>query len=387
MAGIYLHIPFCKQACFYCDFHFSTSVKRKSEMVSAICKEIELRKNEISEPIATIYFGGGTPSLLSKEELDQLLKAIYSNYSVVENPEITLESNPDDLTEDRIIQLSKSPVNRLSIGVQSFFEDDLKSMNRAHTASESLNCLSSAIGSFDSITVDLIYGIPNMSMAKWRQNLQKVFDLGIPHISSYALTVEPKTALDSFIQRGKYPPLDENLAAEHFDVLLQETEKNGFVHYETSNFGKEGFFSQHNTSYWKGVPYLGFGPSAHSFDGISRSWNVANNAKYISAIVQGDLPSEKELLSKKDRFNEYIMTGLRTIWGVDLNRVKIDFGEEYYQYLINVSNMFLEQELLEIIISHSEPIEESFNKNNGVLKTTLKGKFLADGLASELFMI
>ncbi|MDT0553539.1 radical SAM family heme chaperone HemW [Urechidicola vernalis] len=385
MAGIYLHIPFCKQACFYCDFHFSTSVKRKSEMVDAICKEIALRKREIDDVIETIYFGGGTPSLLSEQELEQILNTIWANFEVNESPEITLEANPDDLTEERIIQLSNSPINRLSIGIQSFFEEELKSMNRVHTATESLNCLSVATGYFENITVDLIYGIPNMSSEKWKQNLQKVFDLGISHISSYALTVESKTALESFIKKGIYPPLDEQLASEHFNILVEETANNGFVHYETSNFGKDGFFSKHNTSYWKGVSYLGIGPSAHSFIGNTRSWNVANNAKYINAIEQGELPSENEVLSEKDQFNEYIMTGLRTIWGVDLQKIKMDFGNAYFDYLKTTSEKFITQGLLEISNCHSEPVEESLNSN--VLRTTQKGKFLVDGIASDLFMI
>ena len=373
MAGIYIHIPFCKQACYYCDFHFSTSVKRKGEMVQAICNEIELRKDEFSESIKTIYFGGGTPSLLSGQEIQQILDTINQRFVVVENPEITLEANPDDLTESKIEELAESSINRLSIGIQSFFEDDLKSMNRAHTASESINCLSLATRYFENITVDLIYGVPNMTANKWKRNLQKVFDLGINHISSYALTVEPKTALDTFIQKGIYPPLDDQLAAEHFNILVEETDKHGFVHYETSNFGKERFFSKHNTSYWKGVDYLGFGPSAHSFVRDTRSWNVANNTKYIKAIQNGELPSEGEVLTKKDRFNEYIMTGLRTIWGVDLNKVSSEFGEEYRDYLLDNVTVFVNQKLVAV--------------ENRILKTTQKGKFLADGIASDMFMI
>ncbi|MFK5879601.1 MAG: radical SAM family heme chaperone HemW [Flavobacteriaceae bacterium] len=382
MAGIYIHIPFCKQACHYCDFHFSTSIKRKSEMIAAIADEIRIRKNEIREAIETIYFGGGTPSLLSIDEIQFLIDTIYKNYNVIDNPEITLEANPDDLSKNQITKLSKTPINRLSIGVQSFFEDDLKMMNRAHSASESLSSLSVATRHFENITVDLIYGIPNMSADKWRENLQKVFDLGINHISSYALTVEPKTALASFINKGKYPSLDEKQAAEHFDILVKETAKQGFVHYEISNFGKLNFFSKHNTSYWKGISYYGFGPSAHSFNGVSRSWNVANNSKYIKAINQNELPSEREILSKNDRFNEYIMTGLRTIWGVDLNKVKTNFGDNYYEQLFKSSKKFIDQSLL-IISSDFDDNQNCIEK----LKTTKKGKFLVDGIAAELFVI
>ncbi|CAM1360693.1 Coproporphyrinogen III oxidase [Tenacibaculum litoreum] len=374
MAGIYLHIPFCKQACYYCDFHFSTSLKKKEELVSCLVKELEFRKEELQhEEIETIYFGGGTPSLLSIEELQLLIDTVYQNYTVVSNPEITLEANPDDLSEEKIIELSKTPVNRLSIGIQSFFEEDLQLMNRAHNAQEAKKCLSAATGSFDNITIDLIYGVPNMSNERWRENLQIAFDFGINHISSYALTVEPKTALDSFIKQGKYPDVEEAVAKEHFDILVAETAKNGFVHYEISNFGKPNYFSKHNTSYWLGKKYIGIGPSAHSFNKTHRSWNVANNAKYIKAIQEGELPLEQEELTKKDQFNEYLMTGLRTIWGVSLEKIEEDFGEEFRKNLLKNAEKFINQGLLVI--------------TNEVLKTTEKGKFLADGLASELFII
>jgi len=374
LAGIYLHIPFCKKACFYCDFHFSTSLKKKDELISCLEKELEIRKDELKdETIETIYFGGGTPSLLSVEEIELLMKSIYENYTVSANPEITLEANPDNLTDAKIFELAESPINRLSIGIQSFFEDDLKLMNRAHNSDEAKSCLSAAIGSFDNITVDLIYGIPNMPVEKWKKNLQTVFDFGIHHISSYALTVEPNTALDSFIKNGKYPPLDDALAKQHFDVLVEETQKNGFVHYEISNFGKPNYFSQHNTSYWLGKKYLGIGPSAHSFNKTNRSWNVSNNTKYIKAILENKLPNEVEELSKNDQFNEYIITGLRTIWGVSLAEVELEFGIDYKNKLLVSAENFIIQELLEI--------------DNYVLKTTKKGKFLADGIASDLFIL
>jgi oxygen-independent coproporphyrinogen-3 oxidase len=374
MAGIYLHIPFCKQACFYCDFHFSTSLKKKDELISCLIKELEIRKDELqTETIETIYFGGGTPSLLSIKEVELLLNAIYKNYNVIENPEITLEANPDDLPEAKILELAKSSVNRLSIGIQSFFEDDLKLMNRAHNANEAKKCLTVATHHFDNITVDLIYGIQNMSIDKWKVNLQTVFDFGINHISSYALTVEPNTALDSFIKNGKYLPLNEELAKQHFNVLVDETEKQGFVHYEISNFGKPNYFSKHNTSYWKGKKYIGIGPSAHSFNETQRSWNVSSNAKYIKSISENKLPNELEKLSKEDVFNEYIMTGLRTIWGVSLEKIKNDFGETYIEYLENQTKKHIDKELLYI--------------ENQILKTTKKGKFLADGIASDLFIL
>jgi len=374
MSGIYIHIPFCKQACFYCDFHFSTSLKKKDELISCLIKELEIRKDELqNETIETIYFGGGTPSLLSVDEIESIIDAINTNYKVIENPEITLEANPDDLTESVILELAKSPVNRLSIGVQSFFEDDLKLMNRAHNAEEAKKCLSVATRHFENITVDLIYGIQNMSIEKWKQNLQTVFDFGINHISSYALTVEPNTALDSFIKNGKYPPLNEALAKQHFDVLVEETQKEGFVHYEISNFGKPTYFSKHNTSYWNQKKYIGIGPSAHSFSKTHRSWNVANNIKYIKSILENKLPNETEELSKNDQFNEAIMTGLRTIWGVSLAEIETEFGVDYKNKLLTSAEKFIKQFLLKI--------------DNKTLKTTKKGKFLADGIASDLFIL
>ena len=394
MAGIYIHIPFCKQACHYCDFHFSTSLKKKEELIQALVAELELRKDELkNQTVETIYFGGGTPSLLSIDELQFLIDAVYKNFKVSNHPEITIEANPDDLSKNLIIQLSKSPINRLSIGIQSFFEDDLKSMNRAHNAKEAKDCLKEATRLFNNITVDLIYGIPNMSLEKWNENLQIAFDFGVNHISSYALTVEPKTALDSFIKKGTYPPIDETLALQHFNHLVAETEKQGFVHYEVSNFGKPNYFSKHNPSYWQGKPYMGIGPSAHSFNGTQRSWNVANNTKYIKSIREHKLPSEMELLSKKDRFNEYVMTGLRTIWGISLNKIESEFGSDYKKHLLETAEKFINQNLLFITSkvkqsAVSNEIASSFTpRDDNVIRTTQKGKFLVDGIASDLFFI
>ena len=384
MAGIYIHIPFCKQACYYCDFHFSTSLKKKDELITAIKKELQLRQKElVSQKIETIYIGGGTPSILNISELQLLIQEVYNNYSVIEKPEITIEANPDDLTKEKIYQLSNTQINRLSIGIQSFFNDDLKVMNRAHNSVEAKKCLEEARKYFNNITVDLIYGIPNMSLEKWNQNLQIVFDFEIPHISNYALTVEPRTALDNFIKKGTYPPLDESLALQHFNHLVKETEKRGFIQYEISNFGKPDFFSKHNTSYWQGNHYLGVGPSAHSFNKKQRSWNVANNPKYIKTINEGNLPLEIENLTINDHFNEYIMTGLRTIWGVSYNKVETHFGKEFLQHLKKTSQQYLDEGLL--MISSSDFNQ---NKNNiEKLVVTQKGKFLVDGITSNLFMI
>ena len=374
MSGIYIHIPFCKQACHYCDFHFSTSMKKKDDMVLAIAKEIQMRKNESeNEIIETIYFGGGTPSVLTLAEINFLIAAVYANYAVAENPEITLEANPDDLSSERIIEWSKSKINRLSIGIQSFFEEDLQLMNRAHNSVEAKKCLEEATQYFDNISLDLIYGIPGMSNEKWKQNIETALRFGIPHISSYALTVEPKTALNKLIQTGKVAKPNDEVAQEHFAVLVATLEANDFIHYELSNFGKENYFSKNNSAYWLGKKYIGVGPSAHSYNGISRSWNVSNNSIYLKSIRENIVPHEMEILSITDRYNEYIMTGLRTIWGVSLERIGTEFGGEYLNHLNKQTRKFLNDGLLCI--------------ENGILKTTPKGKFLTDGIASDLFFL
>ena len=374
MSGIYIHIPFCKQACHYCDFHFSTSLKKKDEMVLALAKEIKMRKSEFQDEIVeTIYFGGGTPSILEISDLKLLIDSVYKNYKVVENPEITVEANPDDLTETRIIELSKNKVNRLSIGIQSFFEDDLKMMNRAHNVEEAKKCLEIATQYFDNISIDLIYGVPQMSNEKWLQNIETALSFGVPHISSYALTVEPKTALHSFIQKGIIPQPDDEVAQEHFHILVDKLSENGFIHYELSNFGKENYFSKNNSSYWLGKKYIGIGPSAHSYDGKNRGWNVSNNSLYIKSIQENKLPIEIETLTKTDRYNEYIMTGLRTIWGVSFERIEQEFGKTYLDYLNQQAAKFIEDHLLFV--------------DDNILRTTKKGKFLSDGIASDLFLL
>lgn len=374
MAGIYIHIPFCKQACHYCDFHFSTSVKNKTQLLEALVQEIQLRHTDWQdEPIETIYFGGGTPSVLTVEELHHLLDAVYANFQVIAAPEITLEANPDDLSPEYLLALSQTRINRLSIGIQSFFDADLQLMNRAHNGEQAKQSLALATQYFDNITLDLIYGMPNMTNDQWLQNIETALSYGIPHISCYALTVEPKTALHSYIQKGQMPPLDEALAAEHFKLLVELLEANGFVHYEFSNFGKPNYFSQNNSSYWLGKKYLGIGPSAHSFDGQSRSWNVSNNAKYIKAIQSQELHSETEILSLTDRYNEYIMTGLRTIWGVSLDKVEKEYGVNYINYLNKQIQSHVQNGLLKI--------------EDGILTTTAQGKFLGDGIVADLFVV
>lgn len=374
MSGIYIHIPFCKQACNYCDFHFSASMKKKDEMVLALAKEINIRKTAFENDIVdTIYFGGGTPSRLQIAEIEMLINEVYKNYKVTENPEITLEANPDDLSEDYIINVSKTKINRLSIGIQSFFEDDLKMMNRAHNAQEAIKCLDIATKYFDNISLDLIYGIPGMSNKKWKKNIETALSFGIKHISSYALTVEPKTALKKLIESGKIENPKDDVAQEHFEILVETLSANDFIHYELSNFGKENFFSRNNSGYWLGKKYIGIGPSAHSFDLVSRSWNIANNAIYIRSINENKMPSETEILSTSDQYNEYVMTGLRTIWGISLQKIQTDFGLKYLEHLTKNGQKFLNDGLLVI--------------DDNILKATQKAKFLCDGIASDLFFL
>tara|TARA_R110002020_G_scaffold113688_3_gene261637 strand:- start:1856 stop:2992 length:1137 start_codon:yes stop_codon:yes gene_type:complete len=374
MSGIYIHIPFCKQACHYCDFHFSTSLGKKEAMVTALQRELSLRKDAFrEEQVQTIYFGGGTPSVLHSHEIIALIDAVHEHYHVVSDPEITLEANPDDLSAEKIKELADSPVNRLSIGIQSFFDDDLALMNRAHTAKEAESSLAEAIRYFDNISIDLIYGMPYMDNSRWERNIQKALVFGVPHISSYALTVEPKTALKKFMDKGLVPRVDDAIAQEHFFILSELLAQEGFENYEISNFGKPGYFSKNNTAYWKGKKYIGIGPSAHSYDGATRGWNIANNTKYINAIMGDTLPMEMETLSLTDRYNEYIMTGLRTIWGVSLDRVRTEFGMRYHDYLMQRSQRYLEERLLYL--------------DGEVLLVSKKGKFLSDGIASDLFLL
>ncbi len=343
-------------------------------MLDALIKEIILRKSEMEDTsIETIYFGGGTPSVLSIAELTTIIDTIYTHYQVAQYPEITIEANPDDLSEQKIQALANSNINRLSIGIQSFFEEDLQMMNRAHNAQEAERCLSLATQLFDNISIDLIYGIPNMSIDRWKENITKALNFGIPHISCYALTVEPNTALPKLIEKGEIAPVNDDLAQQHFEVLIEYLALEGFEHYELSNFGKPGFHSKNNTAYWQGKSYLGIGPSAHSYDGLHRSWNIANNSKYIQALQQDQLPNEVETLTTTDRYNEYIMTGLRTMWGVSLQKIVSEFGKKYLEYLLQQAQNHIKEHLLFL--------------DGDRLYVTKKGKFLSDGIASDLFLV
>jgi oxygen-independent coproporphyrinogen-3 oxidase len=372
MAGIYLHIPFCKQACYYCDFHFSTSLQYKQELLQALVKEIELQKNYLQgETIETIYFGGGTPSILDAGEIQLLIDTITRLHVVSSTAEITLEANPDNLIKAKLQSLLQTPVNRFSIGIQSFFDEDLAWMNRVHRADEAEAAVKRAQDmGFENLTVDLIYGYPLLTDQKWKYNLAKVFELNISHVSSYSMTVEPNTALASFINKKKQPAMNEQQSAEQFNILMEAMQVNGFEHYEISNFCKPGHYSKHNSNYWRGVKYLGIGPSAHSYNGESRQWNVANNAKYIQAIEKSKIPAETELLTETNRLNEYIMTSLRTIWGLDLDRLNAIVPAAASQLLI-VAQSYFEREWI--------------IKKDNVIYLTPTGKLYADNVASALF--
>lgn len=373
MAGIYLHIPFCKQACHYCDFHFSTSLKKKPDLVNALCQELIMKKKKSQEKIETIYFGGGTPSLLNEEELMQIFNTLYANYEISSAVEVTLEANPDDLSPEKIKQLAKSPINRLSIGIQSFFEEDLRWMNRSHNAEQAMNAVEVAKRYFENISIDLIYGVPGMTDKKWKQNLKTALWLDIPHISSYALTVESRTALAKMIQLGKKQPVNEAAAKRHYEVLVDTLTATGYINYEFSNFGKPNFFSQNNTAYWFGVPYIGIGPSAHGFDGEHRYWNIRNNTGYIKSIKAGKLPQEQETLTSTDHYNEYIMTRLRTMWGISLDEIEKKFGVKYSHHFTKESKVLFTKELL---VERDQHIHIS-----------KKAKFLGDGISADLFFI
>lgn len=342
MAGIYIHIPFCKQACSYCDFHFSTRLSSKDKVLEALKKEIKTRANYLNtQKIESIYFGGGTPSLLNQRELSSIFSELENNFSFVNSPEITLEANPDDLTSEKLIELKSTPINRLSIGVQSFFDEDLRFMNRAHSSEQAISAVKEAqdIG-FTNISIDLIFGSQTTTNEMWQQNLATFFDLNVPHLSAYSLTVEEKTTLAHDIEKGNVSPIDEDKNYEHYLLLQEAIHKNGFEQYELSNYCKNENYSKHNTSYWVGKKYLGIGPSAHSFNGVSRQWNISNNSIYSKNIQQGISFFEKEDLTEVDRYHEYLITNLRTKWGIDINKITTSFSSNIVTHFNNkISSM------------------------------------------------
>ncbi len=376
MAGIYLHIPFCKQKCNYCNFHFSTSANGKDALLQAMQREIELQKNYLSnDKVSTIYFGGGTPSLLTADEINQLTEAIFQNFETDPQLEFTLEANPDDLTNTVLKSLKATPINRFSIGVQSFRDTDLKFMNRAHNAQEAEYAIkASQDAGFTNLSIDLIYGTPGLSNQHWLSNLNQLTELEVPHFSAYALTVEQGTALHHAIEKKKTLPLDAEQAAAQFEILMEHAAKNGFEHYEISNFAKPDCYAVHNTNYWRGVPYLGVGPSAHSFNGTSRQWNVANNALYThNLLAEKMIPFEIETLTSIQQLNEYLMTSLRTMWGCDTTIIEEKWGSDSVITLLNKCAVFFEKNWME-------------NENNKLLLTR-KGKLFADRIAADLFFL
>ncbi|MEP6583161.1 MAG: radical SAM family heme chaperone HemW [Ginsengibacter sp.] len=374
MAGIYIHIPFCKQACHYCNFHFSTSTSLKEEMVQALNKEIRLslNLNAGKENIETIYFGGGTPSLLNKRTIEELVFTIKNSYSVNASAEITLEANPDDITTEKLESWKDTGINRLSIGIQSFKEADLKWMNRAHNAIEAVESISLAKeAGFQNFSVDLIYGTPSLTDDEWSDNVKKIIALGVPHLACYALTVEPGTALQKMIGLNKKTGVNNEDQARQFLLLMAMMHDAGYEHYEISNFAKPGFRSRHNSSYWNGESYIGIGPSAHSYDGKVRRWNIANNALYIGSIKNNVIPYEEEVLTKVQSLNEYIMISLRTIEGLDLNVIENKFSDIERKRIENETKALLDKGLMD--------------RKGQQLTLSDKGKLFADGIASDLF--
>ena len=373
MSGLYVHIPYCAKLCYYCDFHFSLNLKTRKDFVDAVCKELQLRKDFFSTPIETLYFGGGTPSLLTHDELERIFSSIRQNFQIVPNAEISIECNPDDLTASYCENLLKLGVNRLSIGIQSFYDDDLLLLNRRHSAKTAQNAvkISQNVG-FQNITIDLIYALPNMTLERWKVNLDEAAKLNVQHLSAYSLMVEEHTALHKFVRTGKFILPPEETVLEQFNYLIDWAQANDFEQYEISNFAKNGMYSKHNTSYWTGKPYLGVGPSAHSFDGEKRFWNIAHNAKYIESLSNSVIPCETEILTTKDKYNELIMTGLRTKQGVNESVITQKFPQEYIQNFIFCKNKFLEQNLLQ--------------ENGTFVSLTRKGIMVSDMIMSEFFV-
>jgi oxygen-independent coproporphyrinogen III oxidase len=374
MTGIYIHIPFCRKACHYCNFHFSTSLQLKNDFVAALLKETAIQAPYLqNKVIETIYFGGGTPSLLPEGDIQSILSEIQAHYKVDINAEITIETNPDDISQERLREWKVIGINRLSIGIQSFFEEDLLWMNRAHNAIQAKNCIEMAQKEgFSNITIDLIYGTPTLSDEKWKRNVETAISLQVPHLSCYALTVEPNTALHKMIEQQKKDAVDNDKQANQFFLLMEWLSAAGYEHYEISNFAKPGMRSRHNSAYWQGKPYLGLGPSAHSYNGSNRRWNMANNALYIQALQKNELVFEEEILTPHQQLNELIMISLRTIEGINLNLIKEKFGEKYSEHLLKHSQSYMA----------TKKIIES----GGFLRLTNEGKLLADGIAAALFV-
>ena len=372
MSGLYIHIPFCRKACHYCNFHFSTSMGQKEAMFTAILQEIEKRKGFLEDKnLESIYFGGGTPSVFTPFELASILDVIGKHFHISSDSEITIEANPDDLDEPYLKTLAETSINRLSIGVQSFHEKDLTYMNRSHNAEQALQSIKNSQDfGFSNLSIDLIYGTPGLSEADWISNLSIIKGLNIPHLSCYSLTVEEKTALAHMVKTGESPAPKSDHAARHLELLIDFAKEENYEHYEISNFAKAGNEAVHNSNYWKGVPYLGIGPAAHSFNGKVRQWNPSNNSKYIKAIAAGDLIIESETLSPTDIYKEYILTGLRTKWGCKIQKIGA-IGNQYEEYFLTE----IKDKLKEVMVV----------ENNGLYTLSERGKFYADQISGDLF--
>ena len=374
MSGIYLHVPFCKSKCAYCNFFSLVTEKKVDDYVEALKKEIVDRRSYLGdELVETIYFGGGTPSLLPTKYVEEILELLNKNYNIISNPEITLEINPDTIDKEKMFVLKQLGINRMSVGIQSFHDDDLRYLGRRHDSRHAMQVLEDLKAvDFEKITLDLIYGMPTLTEEKWNKNLDIFFSTGITHLSAYALTVEPKTILGQKIEKGELQGVSEEEAIRHYDILVERTKANGFEHYEISNFAKDGCRSQHNSIYWKDVKYLGLGPSAHSYDGNSRQWNVSNLTKYIQLVGNSEEYYEKEILTLDDKFNEYVMTSLRTSWGCDVEKIERDYGKSYSSHFLKNVKKYLETgEML---------------KDINTYKLTDEGMLFADGIAAELFV-
>ena len=373
MAGIYIHIPFCKQACSYCNFHFSTSLRSKDAMIQSIIKEVVLKSIDYKETIETIYFGGGTPSILSIQEINQIISKIFKNYNVSDYVEITLETNPDDITENKLAKIADTKINRLSIGVQSFIEKELIMMKRIHNSIQAQKSVELSLKFFNNISIDLIYGVPESDMKSWKSNMDISLKFDLNHYTAYALTLEPKTILKKYTDNNIIEKLDDDVVYDQYYFTNKIFSEKDYINYELSSYAKKGFFSKNNSGYWLRKKYVGVGPSAHSFDGEKRTWNLSNNTKYINAINNGQDFFQSEYLSIIDKYNEYIMTGLRTVWGVSLKYLEVEFGEKYKEFFVEKSRKYFDLNYL--------------RKENNIVTTTIEGRFLADGISSDLFVI
>ncbi len=373
MAGIYIHIPFCKQACSYCNFHFSTSLRSKDAMIQSIIKEVVLKSIDYKETIETIYFGGGTPSILSIQEINQIISKIFKNYNVSDYVEITLETNPDDITENKLAKIADTKINRLSIGVQSFIEKELIMMKRIHNSIQAQKSVELSLKFFNNISIDLIYGVPESDMKSWKSNMDISLKFDLNHYTAYALTLEPKTILKKYTDNNIIEKLDDDVVYDQYYFTNKIFSEKDYINYELSSYAKKGFFSKNNSGYWLRKKYIGVGPSAHSFDGEKRTWNLSNNTKYINAINNGQGFFQSEYLSIIDKYNEYVMTGLRTVWGVSLKYLEEEFGEKYKEFFVEKSRKYFDLNYL--------------RKENNIVTTTIEGRFLADGISSDLFVI